>query len=90
MIVIDALSRQIKGVLGSFESVEEERTASPDVYTRPEILVWKGKKVKVPKVLLSGDHKKIEAWRNKQLAQSANSGVFDVRTNSKQIEGNAK
>ncbi len=64
MIVIDAVSRQIEGVLGSFDSVEEERTASPDVYTRPEVLLWKGKKYRVPKVLLSGDHKKIDEWRH--------------------------
>ncbi len=63
MIVIDAVSRQIPGVLGAFESLEEERIASPDVYTRPEVLEWKGKKYRVPKVLLSGDHKKIEEWK---------------------------
>lgn len=32
-------------------------------YTRPEVLLYKGKKYRVPKVLLSGDHKKIEEWR---------------------------
>ncbi|MFA6177328.1 MAG: tRNA (guanosine(37)-N1)-methyltransferase TrmD [Candidatus Paceibacterota bacterium] len=32
-------------------------------YTRPEILKYKGKNYKVPKVLLSGNHKKIEEWR---------------------------
>ncbi len=63
MLLIDAISRQIPGVLGAFESVEEERVASPDVYTRPEVLRWKGKNYRVPKVLLSGDHKKIEAWK---------------------------
>lgn len=63
MIVIDAVSRQIEGVLGKFESVEEERVASPDVYTRPEILEWKKKKHRVPKVLLGGNHKKIEEWK---------------------------
>ena len=63
LIAIDAIARQIPGVLGSFESVEEERVASPDVYTRPEVLSWKGKNYKVPQVLLSGDHKKIEAWK---------------------------
>jgi tRNA (guanine37-N1)-methyltransferase len=62
----DAIARQIKGVLGDHESVEENRTASPRVYTRPEVLEWKGKKYKVPPVLLSGDHKKIEAWRKNQ------------------------
>ena len=69
MITIDAVARQIPGILGSFDSVEEERTASPDVYTRPEVLVWKKKKYRVPKVLLSGDHKEIELWKNKQLAR---------------------
>ncbi len=64
MIVIDTMSRQIQGVLGSFDSREEARIASPRVYTRPDTLVWKGKKFKVRKVLLSGDHKKIDAWRN--------------------------
>lgn len=69
MIVIDAVSRQIEGVLGSFDSVEEERTASPDVYTRPEILLWKGKKYRVPKVLLGGNHKEIELWKQEQLSR---------------------
>jgi tRNA (guanine37-N1)-methyltransferase len=71
MIVIDAVARQIPGVLGKLESLEEDRTASPDVYTRPEVLEWKKKKYRVPKVLLSGDHKKIEEWKAVQLARTA-------------------
>ena len=63
MIVLDAVTRRIPGVLGKDESVEERRISSGDVYTRPEVLVWKGKKYRVPKVLLSGDHKKIDAWK---------------------------
>ncbi len=63
MIVIDTVLRQIKGVLGNESSIEENRLASPEVYTRPETLLWKGKKYKVPKVLLSGNHKKIEEWK---------------------------
>jgi len=66
MTVIDAVSRQIPGVLGTFESLEEERVASPDVYTRPEVLEWKKKNYRVPKVLLGGDHKKIEEWKKGQ------------------------
>lgn len=65
LVVIDSLTRQIPGVLGNGESLEEERTASSKVYTRPEILEWKGKKHRVPKVLLSGNHKDIEAWKEK-------------------------
>jgi tRNA (guanine37-N1)-methyltransferase len=63
MVVIDAMSRQIPGVLGKFESVEEERVASSEVYTRPEVLKWKGKNYAVPKVLLSGNHAEIEKWK---------------------------
>ena len=66
MIMIDAITRQLPGVLGKDESVEEKRVASHEVYTRPEVLVWKNKKYKVPKVLVSGDHKKITLWREKR------------------------
>lgn len=36
-------------------------------YTRPEILEYRGKKLRVPKILLSGDHKKVEEWRGKHV-----------------------
>ncbi len=65
MVLIDSISRQVEGVLGNFNSREEERVSSALVYTRPEILIHNKKKYKVPKVLLSGDHKKIEEWKNK-------------------------
>ena len=63
MVLIDCISRQIKGVLGKYESLEEERISSSVVYTRPEILKYKNKNYRVPKVLLSGNHKKIEEWK---------------------------
>jgi len=63
MVVVDATARQIPGVLGHAESLEEKRIASSEMYTRPEIIKHKGKNYKVPKILLSGDHKKIEEWR---------------------------
>lgn len=65
MVLIDSISRQIEGVLGNFNSREEERISSSEVYTRPEIVVHNKKKYKVPSVLLSGDHKKIENWKNR-------------------------
>jgi tRNA (guanine37-N1)-methyltransferase len=64
MVIIDAISRHIPGVLGKIESLEEKKGSYP-VYTRPEIFVFKGKKYRVPKVLLTGDHKKISEWRKK-------------------------
>ena len=66
LVMTDAIVRQIPGVLGDKESLEEARTASPRVYTRPEVLIYKGKKYKVPKVLVGGHHKNIEEWRAKQ------------------------
>ncbi len=63
MVLIDSISRQIPTVLGNYESLEEERISAGEFYTRPEILEYKGKKYRVPKILLSGDHKKIEAWK---------------------------
>lgn len=63
MVLIDSISRQVEGVLGNFNSREEERVSSSEVYTRPEVLEFKGKKYKVPKVLLSGNHKDIEDWK---------------------------
>lgn len=70
MVCIDCMARQIPGVLGNFDSREEERIASHDVYTRPEILEHKNsrgkiKKYKVPAVLLSGNHKEIEEWKKR-------------------------
>jgi len=65
MVLIDCISRQISGVLGKYESLEEERISSSEVYTRPEILKWKNKSYKVPKVLLSGNHKKINEWKKR-------------------------
>lgn len=61
--IIDSVSRQIPGVLGTFESLEEERISSGEMYTRPDMLLYKGKKHAVPTVLLGGNHKEIEQWR---------------------------
>jgi tRNA (guanine37-N1)-methyltransferase len=64
LTIIDAVARQIPGVLGTFESLEDERVTSGETYTRPEVLEFKKKKHRVPTVLVEGDHKKIEAWRS--------------------------
>jgi tRNA (guanine37-N1)-methyltransferase len=63
LVVMDCISRQIPGVLGKQESLEEERISGIEVYTRPEVLHHDGKDYHVPEVLLSGDHKKIELWK---------------------------
>ncbi|KKU05517.1 MAG: tRNA (guanine-N(1)-)-methyltransferase [Candidatus Collierbacteria bacterium GW2011_GWB1_45_35] len=67
MVVVDSLCRLLPGVLGNSESLKEESYSEEmeieyPQYTRPaEYKGWK-----VPEVLLSGDHKKIEAWRKKR------------------------
>lgn len=65
-VMIDAVARLLPGVLGNEESSVGESHEKPNQmgvtqYTRPEEYSgWK-----VPEVLLSGDHKKIEEWREK-------------------------
>ncbi len=66
MVVLDAVSRHVDGVLGNSDSQEEKRNASSELYTRPEVFEYKKKKYRVPKVLLSGNHKEIEEWNKRK------------------------
>ena len=66
MVMVDAISRMVPGVLanedsGLSESFEGNLLEYPQ-YSRPE--EWNGKKV--PAILLSGDHKKVDEWRREQ------------------------
>ena len=69
LIITEAVSRLVPGVLGNPKSLDEEtfgkgeKGGEPEYpqYTKPED--FKG--WKVPTILLSGDHKKIEEWRRK-------------------------
>lgn len=66
MVMVDAISRMVPGVLsnqesGEIESFEGNLLEYPQ-YTRPE--VYEG--LRVPPVLLSGDHKKVAQWRREQ------------------------
>ena len=68
MTVIDAITRLLPGALGDDNSPKDETFAQGDKdieyphYTRPEL--FKGQRV--PKILLSGNHKAITAWRQKK------------------------
>ncbi|MDP3661730.1 MAG: tRNA (guanosine(37)-N1)-methyltransferase TrmD [bacterium] len=62
-ILIDTIARQVDGVLGDPQSREETRIAASNVYTRPEVFVYKKKKYRVPKILLTGHRAHIEEWR---------------------------
>ena len=66
MVIIDSIVRLIPGVLGEESSLDDE-SFNDDLleypqYTRPANY----RKMKVPEILLSGDHKKIEKWRMKE------------------------
>lgn len=66
MLMVDVISRMIPGVLGKEESMINDSFYNGSLdyphYTRPD--EFKG--LKVPEILLSGNHKKIEKWREKQ------------------------
>ncbi len=66
LVVIDAVSRMIPGVLGNDDSAKGDSFQNGLLeypqYSRPE--VWKGKRV--PEILLSGDHAKVDEWRLEQ------------------------
>lgn len=63
MVMIDSISRQIDGVLGNKSSLEEERISSHEMYTRPQEYKHNKKTYAVPKVLIEGNHKLIDEWR---------------------------
>ena len=70
-VVIDSISRHIPGFVGKQESVAQDSFSKEGYlehphYTRPEVIEYQGKKLRVPKILLSGNHGEIEKWRNKK------------------------
>lgn len=66
LIVLDAIVRLIPGVMGEPETLLEESFENGLLeypqYTRPR--VWEG--MEIPEVLLSGNHKEIDAWRKRE------------------------
>lgn len=67
-VMIETVARYIPGFVGKDESVKNDSFSQAGYleypqYTRPEVVKFQSKKLKVPKILLSGNHAKIEAWR---------------------------
>lgn len=66
MVVVDAVARLVPGVLGDARSTDEESFSEGLLeyphYTRPAVF----RRMRVPSVLLSGDHQRIAAWRRRQ------------------------
>ena len=85
MILVDAISRLVPGVLSNsastdFESFQDNLLEYPH-YTRPE--EWRGKKV--PEILLSGHHANIEKWRHEQSVKRTKENRPDLLDKSKEI-----
>ncbi len=82
MVVVDVVARLIPGVLNDFESGMEDsfqgRTLDCPWYTRPR--EFEG--LKVPEVLLGGDHKKIKQWRENESLKRTRERRPDLLDNS--------
>jgi len=83
MVLVDSVVRLIPGVLGdknslNFESFEGNLLEHPH-YTRPANF----RRMKVPEILLSGDHKKIENWREKEALKRTKQRRPDLLKNKR-------
>lgn len=79
LVVVEAVTRLLPGVLGDERSQAEDSFSDPELldcphYTRPR--VWRGREV--PQVLLSGDHERISRWRGEQAARRTRSRRPDL------------
>jgi tRNA (guanine37-N1)-methyltransferase len=96
MVVIDAVSRLIPGVLGNAKSAGDESFSNGLLeypqYTRPE--EFRG--AKVPETLLSGDHERIRQWRRQMSVQQTGKrrpdliGRVDLSPEEKELIGNQR
>ncbi|MEA3409176.1 MAG: tRNA (guanosine(37)-N1)-methyltransferase TrmD [Candidatus Eisenbacteria bacterium] len=70
MVIVDAVARLVPGVLGDIESAETDShfdgLLGPPTYTRPE--EYRG--LRVPDVLVSGNHERIRMWRRKSALRT--------------------
>ena len=78
LVITEAVIRLIPGIIGKIESTEHESFSEKLLeypqYTKPEKWQvesgkWKGKTLSVPKVLLTGNHKKISDWRHQEAVK---------------------
>jgi len=77
MVIMDAVARHYPSFVGKQESVKDESFSREDYleypqYTRPEVIKYKNKNLRVPKVLLSGHHGEIKKWREKKAKRVKN------------------
>ncbi len=77
MIIVDSVTRLLPGVLGNPESLKDESHNKEGLleyphYTKPPIFKAKNKEYKVPEVLISGNHKLIKEWQEKNRPKPSN------------------
>ncbi|HEY7113344.1 MAG TPA: tRNA (guanosine(37)-N1)-methyltransferase TrmD [Thermoanaerobaculia bacterium] len=89
LVVVEALSRRVPGVVGRAESVERESFVGDRLdyphYTRPR--EFRG--LSVPEVLLSGDHAQIERWRRARALQRTRERRPDLLAKRPEAPGEA-
>jgi tRNA (guanine37-N1)-methyltransferase len=87
LAVLDTVARLVPGVVGKSESLVQESFSESMLeypqYTRPEVY----NRIKVPKVLLSGDHGRVEAWRKSEALKRTKKRRPDLLRRSKPIGG---
>ena len=77
LVIMDAVARYYPNFVGKQESVKDESFSRAGYleypqYTRPEVIKYKNKNLRVPKVLLSGHHGEIRKWREKKSKKIKN------------------
>ncbi|MEZ4180349.1 MAG: tRNA (guanosine(37)-N1)-methyltransferase TrmD [Candidatus Doudnabacteria bacterium] len=82
LVISEAVMRHVPGILGKDESAHNESFSDGLLehpqYTKPEVLEIDGTKSRVPKVLLSGHHAKIEEWRREQALKKTKKNRPDL------------
>ena len=90
MVLIDAVVRMLPGALGDEDSAMDDSFSNGLLeypqYTRPEIF----RDMKVPEILLSGDHGKIAQWRKEQSIKRTKEWRPDIYQKYKQAEPKKK
>ena len=83
MVVVDSVARYLPNILGNSESVVDESFSNDRLeypqYTRPVEFMG----LKVPEVLISGDHAKVDAWRKEQSEIETKNKRPDLLNNKK-------
>jgi tRNA (guanine37-N1)-methyltransferase len=83
MVIIDAVVRLLPGAVGDQDSIKNDSFSEGLLeypqYTRPEVF----RDMKVPDILLSGDHAKIQRWRRTQALERTKKWRPDLLQNDK-------